>query len=513
MTQSIRDDTDYEIKRLVVVSNRLPIVFTKGQEGEWLIKRGSGGLVTALAPVLRNRGGLWIGWTGKPGRTNFSELSALGVKQIGYQLKEVVLGEDEIQNYYYGFSNEIIWPLFHDMLSQCDFNPEYWKVYKQVNKKFARVITRNTMKEDYVWVQDYHLMLVAKELKRMGANRRVGFFLHIPFPQLDIFLKLPWRFQILKALLEYDLIGFQTVRDKSHFIQCVRSMIRGARVEGSGQVSMINLPERQIRVGNFPISIDYAAFANQSATKEVADEAWYIHENLPNRKIILGIDRLDYTKGIPLRLNAFRNALDRYPELRGKVTLVQVVVPSREDIHDYLDIKMKIERLIGEINGQFTQSGWMPIYYLHRSLTRRELLAYYRTAEIALITPLKDGMNLVSKEYCACSLDQNSVLVLSEFAGAAPQLYRGAILVNPYDMEGVADAIYQAFKMGREERRSRMRKLRRSVQKYNIFWWVDSFLNAAITKQLDSFPALDYYMPHVEVGDEFGKLVSEHNHI
>jgi len=507
MSQADREEKDLEIKRLVVVSNRLPIVFTRDADGEWLIKRGSGGLVTALAPVLRDRGGLWIGWSGKVGRTDFSEPSDFGIKLIGYNLKQVVLKEEDINKYYYGFSNEIIWPLFHDLLPLCDFNPEFWNVYQRVNTKFARVITRNIEKDDYIWVHDYHLMLIARELRKMGIKNRIGFFLHIPFPQLDIFLKLPWRFQILRSLLEYDLIGFQTVRDRSNFIQCVRALIRNSRVFGRGQVSTISLPDREIRVGNFPISIDYRAFAKQAASKEVAEEAWYIHENLPNRKIILGIDRLDYTKGICLRLKAFRNALERYPELRGKVTLVQVVVPSRENIHEYIDIKMKIERLVGEINGQFTQSGWMPIYYLHRSLTRRELLAYYRTAEIALITPLKDGMNLVSKEYCACSLDENSVLILSEFAGAAPQFYRGAILVNPYDMEAVADAIYQASIMSKEERRSRMRKLRRTIQKYNIFWWVDSFLNAAITKRLDSFPALDFYMPHVvDIDEEFKRL-------
>ncbi|MGA1864785.1 MAG: alpha,alpha-trehalose-phosphate synthase (UDP-forming) [bacterium] len=506
MSQSVRDSKDLERTRLVVVSNRLPIVFTRGKDGEWLIKRGSGGLVTAIAPVLRDRGGLWIGWTGKPGRSDFSEPSDQGSKLIGYTLKQVVLNEEEINNYYYGFSNEILWPLFHDLIPLCDFNPEFWSVYKKVNKKFARVICRNILRDDFVWVQDYHLMLVAKELRTMGIKNNIGFFLHIPFPQLDIFLKLPWRFQILRGLLEYDLIGFQTVRDKSNFIQCVRALIMNSRVVGSGQVSTISMPEKEVRVGNFPISIDYDAFAKQAANKEVAEEAWYIHENLPKRKIILGIDRLDYTKGICLRLKAFRNALERYPDLRRNLTLVQVVVPSREVIHEYIDIKKKIDRMVGEINGQFTQSGWMPIHYLHRSLTRTELLAYYRTAEIALITPLKDGMNLVAKEYCACSLDENSVLILSEFAGAAPQLYRGALLVNPYDVEGMADAIHQAFMMSREERRTRMRRLRRIVQKYNIFWWVDSFLNAAITKRLDSFPALDFYMPHVEIDDEFKKL-------
>ncbi|MGA1796508.1 MAG: alpha,alpha-trehalose-phosphate synthase (UDP-forming) [bacterium] len=511
MSPSIHNEDGPEKQRLVVVSNRLPIVITRGPDGAWLIKRGSGGLVTALAPVLRNRGGLWIGWTGKVGRADFLEPSDQGMKQIGYTIKPVVLKEEDIKLYYYGFSNEIIWPLFHDLLSRCDFNPEFWWAYQRVNAKFAKVISRNARKDDYIWVHDYHLMLVAKELRNLGITNRTGFFLHIPFPQLDIFLKLPWRFQILRGLLEFDLIGFQTMRDRCNFIQCLRALVRGVRVEGRGQVSKIVTPEKELRIGNFPISIDYEAFKTQAASKEVADEAWYLHENLPNRQIILGIDRLDYTKGIPLRLKAFGNALERYPELRGNVTLVQVVVPSRASIHDYVDIKREIERLVGQINGQFTQKGWVPIYYLHRSLNRRELLAYYRTAEIALITPLKDGMNLVSKEYCACSLDENSVLILSEFAGAAPQLYRNAILVNPYDMEGVADAIYQGFVMSKDERRARMRKLRRRIQKYDIFWWVDSFLDAAITKSLDSFPPLDYYMPHVEVDEvevdeEFRKL-------
>ncbi|MBN2372811.1 trehalose-6-phosphate synthase [bacterium] len=491
-----------ETRRLVVVSNRLPIILKRSDKGEWTIKRGSGGLVTALAPVLMNRGGLWIGWIGTVGKADISRQMDAGTVETGYTLKPVKLTQTDIDDYYYGFSNEIIWPLFHDLISLCEFKPKFWTAYKRVNQKFAAVISRNTIVEDFVWVHDYHLMLVARYLRDSGIRRKIGFFLHIPFPQLDIFLKLPWRFEILRGLLDYDLIGFQTVRDKRNFIQCVRALIRGIRVEGAGQVSRINLPEREIRVGNFPISIDYNAFAEQAASKEVADEAWFIHENLPKRQIILGIDRLDYTKGIPLRLNAFRNALERYPDLRGKVTLVQVVVPSRKDIDEYNDLKMEIERLIGEINGQFTLSGWMPIIYLFRSLRKIELLAYYRTAEIALITPLKDGMNLVAKEFCACSLEENSVLIMSEFAGAAAQMQRGALLVNPYDTEGVADAIYRAFKMGKEERKSRMKRLRRTVQRYNIFWWVNSFLNAAITKSLDSFPALDYYMPQMKLFDD-----------
>lgn len=502
---SSNEEANLEIKRLVVVSNRLPIVLAKEGEDKWRIRSGSGGLVTALAPVLKDRGGLWIGWPGIVGELDIRKPISFETKDFGYTLIPVLMTQSELDSYYCGFSNMIIWPLFHDLLTLCQFNQRFWDVYQQVNKKFALTIYKNIKKEDFIWVHDYHLMLVAKELRALGITNKIGFFLHIPFPQLDIFLKLPWRFQILKALLDYDLIGFQTLRDKRNFIQCIRELVRRIKIEGKGQVQKIANLEREIRVGDFPISIDYNDFVKRASSKEVSDEAWYIHENLPNRQIILGIDRLDYTKGILHKLEAFRNALLRYPELKGKISLVQVIVPSRRVISRYNDLKKEIERLIGEINGQFTRSGWMPIYYLFRELTKIELLAYYRTAEIALITPLKDGMNLVAKEYCACSLEEVSVLILSEFAGAAAQLYRGAVLVNPFDMDGVADAIYRAFKMTKEERRSRMRRLRRSIQKYNVFWWVDSFLHSAITKKLDSFPIYNYYIPQMEIFKEFEK--------
>jgi trehalose 6-phosphate synthase len=252
-------------------------------------------------------------------------------------------------------------------------------------------------------------------------------------------------------------------------------------------------------VGAFPISIDFKEFANLAATEDVADRAWYIHEQFPKVQIILGVDRLDYTKGIVERLEAYENALRRYPELRERVVLVQVVVPSRREIPEYQDLKIQIERLVGRINGQFTHAGWVPIHYLFRSLDRTELLAYYRTAEIALVTSFKDGMNLISKEYCTASLEENCVLILSEFAGAAAQLQKGALLVNPHDIEGVADAIYKAFKMPRDERRRRMKKLRDSIKKQDIYRWVNSFLQAAIDRRLDNFPLVEDYQPQFEM--------------
>ncbi len=490
-----------ETTRLAVVSNRLAIVVEKGNNGEWVIKSGSGGLVTALGPVLRDRGGLWIGWLGSNLLESLDDqaletLLAEGSRETGYSLKPVELTEEEIQKYYFGFSNEILWPLFHDLPSRCNFDPAYWEVYERVNEKFAGKIAENTgEEEDYVWVHDYQLILVADQLKKMGVNRHTGFFLHIPFPPLDGFIRLPWRFQILEAMLQYDLVGFQTVRDRRNFMDCVRMLIPDSKVIGHGQVARCLTPRREVLVGTFPISIDFRQFAEIAGTREVEDLAWIIHANLPDRQLILGVDRLDYTKGIPHRLHAFANALERYPDLRKHITLVQVVVPSREDVPEYEALKREIERLVGEINGRFTEVGWTPIHYIYRSLSRVELLAYYRTCEIALVTPLKDGMNLVAKEYCAASVENNGVLILSEFAGAAAQLQNGALLVNPYDIKGVADAIHEAFIMDLETRHTRMEKMRRSIQRNDIFHWVNAFLRAGIAKNLSQFPRQELFLP------------------
>jgi trehalose 6-phosphate synthase len=481
------------VKRLVIISNRLPFILERSGSG-WKIEHGSGGLVTALAPVLRNRGGLWIGWPGTHEIADIDTAIEQAARTEGYSMIPVQLSEGEIHSYYEGFSNEVVWPLFHDLQSYCNFDPSYWELYKAINKRFANITAKNTTAEDYIWIHDYHLMIVAQELRYLGIKSKIGFYLHIPFPPLDIFLKLPWRSEILRALLDYDLIGFQTLRDRRNFIQCTRTLIKNVRVSGKGQVVTLSMGKRELRVGYFPISIDYEEFNAAARSKEVADEAWYIHENLPHRQIILGIDRLDYTKGILQRIKAFRNTLERYPELRGKMTLVQVVVPSRRNIQMYNDLKIEIDRLVSEVNGAFTMSGWVPIHYIYRSLPKRELLAYYRTAEIALITPLKDGMNLVAKEFCAANTEENGVLILSEFAGAVAQLQRGAIIVNPHDIEEISAAIYQAYSMSKEEKRERMRKMRQIVKRQNIFWWVNSYLDAGIAGNLDNFPPMEEYV-------------------
>ncbi len=488
---------DARATNLVIVSNRLPVRIHKTADG-WKVDPGDGGLVTAMAPVLRNRGGTWIGWAGTEWHEEIRTILRESTLQVGYQLRPVPLTAEEVQKYYLGFSNEAIWPLFHDLLDRCDFNPDNRRLYAQVNRKFAQEIAETCRAEDFLWVHDYHLMEVASELASLGAACRKGFFLHTPFPPLDLFIRLPWKFEFLQHLLQYDVLGFQTIRDKRNFLWCVRSLIREKKIQGKGNVSRIQAGSREVTVGSFPISIDFNEFSRMAGTSEVAEKAWFLHEDLPNRKIILGVDRLDYSKGIPHRLKAFRNALARHPDLRGNVTLVQVVVPSRAEIQEYKDLKEEIELLVSEVNGEFTQPGWVPVHYLYRSLPRTELLAWYRMAEIALVTPLKDGMNLVAKEYCASSIENDGVLILSEFAGAAAQLYRHALVVNPFDEEGVADAIWQAFTMAPEERSERMKKMRRSVRENDIFRWVDTFLKTAISKELQDFPAEDY-RPQVKI--------------
>ncbi len=491
------NETRLPANRLVIVSNRLPVVISKGKDGRYHSRPGSGGLVTAIAPVLRNRGGLWVGWPGtaEEEEINVEEVLLEATRTEGYSFNAVLLTEEEKKKFYYGFSNQILWPVFHDFQPRFIPDPASWVTYQKVNRKFAEAVARNAEKEDYIWVHDYHLTTVARELRSLGVHNRIGFFLHIPFPPLDFFVKIPWRFEILDALLQHDLIGFQTLRDRRNFVQCIHALRDDVRVEGKGQVVSTRVQDREVRIGAFAISIDYASFAERAASQEVAEQSQAIHEALPNRQLILGIDRLDYTKGITNRLEAFRHTLERFPELREKVTFIQVVVPSREDIYEYQNLKMQIERLVGEINGQFTVSGWVPIHYIYRHLEFTELLAYYRAAEIGLITPLKDGMNLVSKEYCASSLEENCVLILSEFAGSAAQLQRGALLVNPYSMDEISNAIHRAFYMSKEERQERMRYLRRAIRRHDIFWWVSSFLSAAFARNLNDFPLLEDYQP------------------
>jgi trehalose 6-phosphate synthase len=486
--------------RLVIASNRLPIVATR-HEGRWRLRPGSGGLVTALAPVLRDRGGVWIGWPGIAGGRDeeLSRVLAAGAREAGYRLVPVHLDARDQRLYYQGFANEIVWPLFHDLQGRCRFDPEAWEVYTSVNARFAHAIAGELRPDDFLWIHDYHLLQVAAQLRRHGLGQRAAFFLHIPFPPLDIFLKLPQRSRILADMLAHDLLGFQVPRDLRNFTQCVRALFRGeARLVREHGRTTIDFRGREIQAGSFPIGIDFAAFAARSAEPAVARRARFVHAAGHDRQIALGVDRLDYTKGLPEKLCAFREMLRRWPELQGQLTLMQVVVPSRHDIREYRALKEELNRLVGDINGEFSRPDWVPVHYVYRSLSRDELLAHYRMADIMLVTPLKDGMNLVAKEYVACKHERNGVLVLSEFAGAAAQLHRWALTVNPHDTLHMAEAIRTAFAMPAAERRRRLNAMRRAVAGQDVFWWVNAFLQAAVHRGLDDFPPHEEFVASVD---------------
>ena len=476
---------------LTIVSNRLPCVVER-REGKWAVQPASGGLVSALAPVLKQRGGTWVGWCGavESDDVDVERLLSQGDAQRGFDLRPVHLTTTQRDHFYEGFSNEIIWPLFHSLDDGCNFDPAYWRAYTDVNHKFAEIVTEVSSRSgSFLWIHDYHLMLLGDRLRAMGVREQLGFFLHIPFPPLDTFLKLPWRSQLIRAMMAYDTIGFQTLRDRRNFTQCVRALQRDISISGRGRLQTITTADRRVRVGVFPISIDYRGFSADAGKAEVEKRVSEIRSELAGRTMLLGLDRLDYTKGITPRLKAFRRLLERSPNLRGRVRFVQVVVPSRSGIALYRHQKEAIEELVGEINGKFSTPGWVPVHYTYRSMKRAELLANYRAADVALVTPLNDGMNLVAKEYCATNIDETGVLVLSEFAGAAAELHRGAILVNPYDVEGTADAIAQAIFMPDDERRERMSRLRRVIRQNDIGRWVDQFLATSVPNDLqDSAP-------------------------
>ncbi len=464
--------------RLIIVSNRLPVVVEREGE-EWKLKPGSGGLVTALGPVLKERGGLWIGWPGSEGDAPYEEIFRSAREKIGYEIAPVALSPEEVEGYYYGCSNETFWPLFHGLLDRTVFDRGDWGTYRSVNVKFADRILATTSGDDFVWVQDYQLLLAGSSVRERRPESRLGFFLHIPFPSPDIFTRLPWREDVLRGLLAYDLVGFQTRKDARNFIQCVRALLPDASVGYRAPNSLVNFGGRRTIAGAFPIGIDFNRYRDLARSRPAAEGAWFLHEKFPEHKLVLGIDRLDYTKGIPQRLEAFEVCLEKYPELRQKISLIQVVVPSRMGVPEYQEMKRELDELVGRINGRFTVLGWVPIHYIFGTLTPVELVAHYRSCEIALITPLNDGMNLVAKEYCASCIDNRGVLVLSEFAGAANQLKKGAILTNPYDTEGTAEAIHRAYLMGAEEREGRMRYLRSRIRRHDVFRWVTGFLDTA----------------------------------
>ncbi len=494
-------------RRLLVVSNRLPIVLERTETG-WTLKQGSGGLVSALAPVLSHRGGIWIGWPGlaleKGG--DWERVIAEGYRERGYELAPVLLSDREVKLFYEGFSNAVLWPLFHDLTGSCNFDPAFWYGYLDVNRKFADAVVEHGRPDDFIWVQDYQLIHVAEFVRPHAEERRIGFFLHIPFPPLDLFLKLPWRGQILGALLAYDLLGFQTQRDKRNFLTCLQHLLPEVELSRGMAADLVRVGERTVRVGAFPIGIDYKGFEDTALSDEVARRIEDLRRRIGPYDLIVGVDRLDYTKGLPERLLAFRNALERHRELREHALLMQFVVPSREGVPEYQALKAQIEQLVGEINGEYSTAGWVPVHYYYRSIPRRDLVSLYRMARVGFVTSLKDGMNLVAKEFCACQVDGQGVLVLSEFAGAAAQLQAGALLVNPHDIEGMADALHEALAMPAEERLRRMRAMQKVLSEQDIFWWVDVYLRTALGEAVPDFRTPKEYFPQLDMEDAWIEL-------
>ncbi len=459
--------------KLLVVSNRLPITVEKVGDN-YKVNASSGGLVTALDSVLRKHGGIWMGWAGSGTTEELAKTIELASIQHPYRLEAVPLSEQDVANFYQGFSNEIVWPLFHDLQSRCNFNPEYWSSYRTVNERFAQRAAHFAKPGDLIWIHDYHFTLVAKYLRDRHLTNPIGFFQHIPFPPPDIFEKLPWRNQILEGMLSHDIVGFQTERDRRNFVACVRALLP----KTGGTEEQITYADRTSKLAVFPISVDFHEFAELAARPEAERLTAKIREEQVGRQIVLGVDRLDYTKGIVERLLAFRHLLNHHPQIHRRITLVQVVVPSRADIPKYREMKEEVERLVSEVNGKFSDAGWIPIVYLYRSLPREELVAYYRAADIALVTPLKDGMNLVAKEYCAAQVDHNGVLILSEFAGAACELNCGALIVNPNDQQAVAEALLTATRMPIGDRKQRMQGLRNALRDNDVYDWAEMFLEA-----------------------------------
>lgn len=456
-------------RRVLVVSDRLPIHLTCEGGGGWRADRASGALLSALTPVLRERRGVWIGWPGVVEEEAPDPKVLAGIIQEGgSSLRPVSLSARDVRGAYDGFAAGILWPLFHEQALDCRFDPAAWQAYRRVNRRFARAaakaMSRTGGESDLLWVHNHLLINVAAELRALRVPCRSAFFLHIPFPAPDLFLQLPWRERLLLGLLAYDQLGFQTPRDLQNFLDCAHAL--GA-------------PD-DLRAGAFPIGVDFHGVAERAASPAIGPAAARLRELHGGRRLVLGIDRLDRSKGIPEKLRAFAELLARRPELHDRVSLIQVVVPSREDLPRQRELGREIARQVGEINGRFSRPGWIPVHFLQRALGADELLAHYRAADVALITPLREGMNLVAKEYCAARVDEQGVLVLSEFAGAAAQLAPAALMVNPHNAAATARTLHRALRMAEGECSRRMRSLRDEVRRHDIFWWAESFLARAL---------------------------------
>ncbi|MDP6715145.1 MAG: trehalose-6-phosphate synthase [SAR202 cluster bacterium] len=455
--------------RLVVVSNRVPSAadLAPAQEGAAVV----GGLVSAVKTLMLRQQGLWMGWSGSATSRRRSEPPTIQLSGGPVELATIDLTADESNLYYLGFSNRTLWPLFHTFPERTDIRHDTYRAYQRVNERFAQALHPLLTDDDLVWVHDYQLILVGSYLRRLGWNGNIGFFLHIPFPAPDVFEILPWARELLDGMLEYDLVGFHTQRYRQNFVD-----VMDREVAGQWNDPNYTAGSRSVKVRSFPIGIEPDIFhdAAIASTVGVAEEL-----SLPrgaDHKIVVGVDRLDYTKGIPERLRAFERMLDRHANMRGRVTLVQITQPSRSRVREYREERETVERLVGQINGRFSDAGWVPVRYLYRFFSQTQLARFYHDSHVGMVTPLRDGMNLIAKEYIAAQGDDPGALVLSKFSGAAVEL-TDAVQVNPYDTDGTAEQLYQALRMPHSERVRRWRSQMDAVTTNTARSWGDDFFH------------------------------------
>ena len=455
---------------LLLVANRLPLARHKGV---W--RPSSGGLVTALTPVVERVGGSWVGWDedaqGVPSR----------VDGLNVDLHAVDLEPDLVEGYYHGFTNRTLWPLFHDLVVQPVIDRSWWRSYVTVTSRFADTVSEviaASPTQPTVWIQDYHLLLLPHLLRERFPELRIGVFLHIPFPAPELFARLPWRESLLGGMLAADSLGFHTEQYRDNFLRTVQRVMPDATVLGD---SVIREDGRRVRAVSHPISIDTDEFADLARDPATDREVEALREQFGDRKVLLGVDRLDYTKGIRHRLQAIELLLEQRPHLRGRFVFIQIAVPSRDDVEEYRRLRTQVETEVGRINGRFTEPGHdVPVHYLHRSIDRTRLAAYYRLADVMCVTPLKDGMNLVAKEFVTVrdATDGDGVLVLSEFCGTAHEFGHDAIRCNPFDVEGLATLMEGALDLKPDDRRGRLARMAQVVRDHDVFRWVDDELAA-----------------------------------
>jgi len=476
--------------RVIIVSNRLPITVQLSGD-DVTVKRSTGGLATGLKAPHESSGGLWIGWSGLT-----EDLSPARDAQLARRFEElrvvpVPLTATEVERYYEGVCNGVIWPLFHYLVDQMPLAAGNFDYYERANARFCDAVVANYQPGDVIWVHDYQLMLLPAMLRKQLPDARIGFFLHIPWPSSEVFRTLPWRERLLQGLLGADLVGFHTAAYMRHFASSVL-LVLGQPTE----VDRIRWQRRTVRLGVFPMGVDAQRWDALTHDEPVQKLVEGFREGLDGQ-LMVGIDRLDYTKGIPRRLLAFRRMLRESPELRGHVRLVQVAVPSRQEVEAYGAFREQVDALVGAIHGEFATPTWVPIHYLFRGLSESEVVALYRAADVMLVTPIRDGMNLVAKEFVASRSDEGGVLVLSEFTGAATELAE-ALHVNPYDVERSARVYKRALTMEADERTTRMRALRRRVFTWDVHRWADGFL-AQLKATKERTPTPQAISPHSDI--------------